>query len=263
MNIKSVITIILSIVLIVLTGCDIVLSPTIEHNYIPLFPDTIAGRTIVGGEIYYWPYDKYGIDNAIFAANDTLVLILMDTHSSNFEVGRYISVFHSNGFFKLGIHPYLKGGIFRTSVIQKNFRFITNDFIIGTGVRIVPHFKFKHFMAGATLVPFSGGLIIFTLPVSSSEHLSFVSPSFTPEMLNLLSIFAYISTEGEKMKAYIGPSLTPISKYSLNGGIAFYRNGKEFLRFMLSLSKYQDTIYKKYNLYPYAFMLSIWKPLCQ
>ncbi len=247
--------IVFTLLLALTQGCEFAMSPPLEHNYVPLYPDTIAGKTLLGLEAYYWPFDRLGLVHY----GDT-ALFLMDAPSSSIEIGRYSSLFHLKGKFRLGIEPFGKAGLLRVALHQKNIEYRGYDVLLGGGIRIMPHLLTKHFILGMTLLPLEGGILLNTYPLDTiSEKIPFVFTIF-PEMIDIVSVYAYFVGGGDKVKVYMGPILQDLALLSLNGGIGIYKNKREFLRLMLSAVRYEDNIYRKYNLYPYAFMVSVQKP---
>ncbi len=239
-----------------LSGCAITISPPIQHYYVPLYPDTSYVMS-AGVEIYNWPVTL----GEVRPHSDT-ALLFFDTHSSGIVLNDYLPLF-SDGTFTIGFNPFLKAGIWRIGAYQPDVGMIHSfSAFIGMGVRVLPHLSTRHALIGMSLVPAAGGLFAFI--VENDTFLKNIKVNFgpLPEMLNMAGIYAYYITSNDHVSFYTGPFFQlylPTLSGGMNTGIVLKKMQKEDMRLSFSIGYYSDAIYKDYKLFPFAFMLSIWK----
>lgn len=242
--------------IIVLSGCSLTFSPPLQNYYIPLYPDS-SNVYSIGLELYNWPLALNGIRPYYDTA-----LVFFDTHSSALLVNSYIPFFYK-GKFKLGFNPFIKTGLWHSGVFDKNTG-LSNDYfaLLGGGIRILPHIVTPHYMAGAYLVPFAGGFVAGIIANDTIQKDIPTGLTIIPEMFNMAGVYAYYTAQNKHLKFYTGPFFQiylPTLSGGMNSGVVFTKNGKEALRISLSTAYYRDEVYKNYNLFPFAFMLSVWK----
>jgi len=241
--------------ILILSGCSFTISPPIQHDYIPLYPDT-AGITFGKINFYLWPLDARGIKPYY----DT-TLLFIDSHGNAFNVGYYHPL-TPNTHFKVGISPFYTLGVIRAGVYDTVAPVFNYTVYTGIGIRILPHFTYKHFIFGAHLTPIAIG---FWLPVANNDNddndISGISA--LPEMFDYAGVYAYYTTSFSKnMQFYAGPTvhIYPfVLSGGINSGLCFYKKEKENLRVGLSIAYYRYPVYDNYNLFPFAFMFSVWK----
>lgn len=247
---------VLAFLILVLSGCSFTFSPPIQNYYIPMYPDSTNVFSL-GIELYNWPLTL----NRIRPYYDT-TLIFFDTHSSALIGNTYIPFF-DKGTIKLGFNPFIKTGIWHGGSFDRNTG-LSHDYfaLIGGGIRVLPHIVTPHYVVGASFVPFAGGFVAGI--ISNDTIQKDITTGFTiiPEMLSSAGVYAYYVTGNTHLKFYTGPFFqiyVPTMSGGINNGIVFYKNGKEAFRLSLSTAYFKDETYTHYNLFPLAFMLSLWK----
>ncbi len=238
----------------IFTGCSFTMSPPVAHDYIPLYPDT-TGVTYGKINLYLWPLEAKGIR----PYHDT-TLLFIDSHGNSINIGYYHPVVPPS-HFKIGVNTYFTLGVIRLGAYDTVAPIYDYAAYTGLGIRILPHYTFKHFIFGAYFNPIALG---FWLPVTDDSGATNISGiSALPEMFYYTGLYAYYTTSFSKnTKFYIGPQtcLYPFTKSAaLNSGICFYKEGKERVRIGFSTAYYEDPVYERYNLFPLAFMFSVWK----
>ncbi|GEM_PF-6007355 len=243
-------------VILIFTGCAFTMSPPVAHDYIPLYPDTVS-VTYGMVNLYIWPLEARGIrphyDTALF---------FIDSHSNAINIGYYHPLIkHSH--FKVGINPYFTFGILRVGAydsIKPLFNYIGYT---GLGIRLLPHFVYRNFMFGYYFNPIALGFYLPVITNDSTDDTNISGVSILPEMFNYAGLYVYYTTSfTENTKFYIGPYVhmyPAVLAGGLNTGIGFYKEGKERVRIGFSTAYYEDPVYERYNLFPLAFMFSVWK----
>lgn len=245
-----------ALLMALLSGCAITISPPVQHYYVPLYPDTSYVMS-AGVEIYNWPVTL----GEVQPHSDT-ALLFFDTHSSGIVINDYLPLF-SGGTFIIGINPFLKAGIWHIGAYHP-YVGIRHSFsaFIGMGVRVLPHLSTRHALIGMSLVPAAGGLLAFIVENDTFQKNIKVNFGPLPEMLSMAGIYAYYITGNNHVSFYTGPFFQlypPTLSGGMNTGIVFKKMQKEVTRLSFSVGYYSDAIYKDYKLFPFAFMLSIWK----
>ncbi len=249
---------------IFLSGCSVTFSPPIQNYFIPIYPDS-ENVLSFGLELYNWPLARNGIKPYYDPVNDYFpTLLFYDTHSSAIIANAYTPFFYKRKF-KLGFNQFLKVGVWRTGQFSKSNGLSKNYYAIaGGGIRLLPHIVTPHYMIGASIVLAAAD--IGTEVISRDTILKDLSIGYTliPEMVGMAWIYAYYITGNNHAKFYIGPfshMIPPTFSTGINNGIIFLKNGKETFRLSLSAVYYREYHYRLYNLFPAAFMISVWKTL--